>query len=560
MSKLLNFKPGDETWKKLRDRYTVSIPGKYSSLYMLNAELRELGTAIPMTYEAHWAMCLFAEGMTGIPEIDEARVKMILVPRGLGKSALVTGGLPLQKLLKHDDYAIGIANEKTENAERFLAAIKAEFEQNQLLRALWPERTPPDDATWKTNTIVINRKRPRPVSPSVLATGVGATVTGVHMDMWILDDIISQNAAENARAGSFSEIDATNRWLERLPPLLCAPKRDPILIIGTRWWVGDTYEWLEGDEDAPGLWGRGQKKQEFIWRVKLPPTEGRPPTTQNLKVYRRGEIAVFVRPAIENGHSIFPEMYTTEELVEMQEDNPVWFASQYLLAPSAGGASEFQEAWLKSYIVEEKAARFINEAGKIERVPFDLMTLLISVDPAFSKKRDSARTAIPMAGVWKNNVFLLEDFAERGMGTHDICAKVVDFCLRYGTPKKIFLETIVAQSALVAPMREALDNAGFSYIDIVEIPSHKGVAKGARIYGMENIFRTGHFFTRHDHTRFKDEYLAFPRGGTVDILDALAFQKSEWEKLAAHSGMMMNTQDNAYVQADLERLRKAFRR
>jgi hypothetical protein len=109
-------------------------------------------------------------------------------------------------------------------------------------------------------------------------------------------------------------------------------------------------------------------------------------------------------------------------------------------------------------------------------------------------------------------------------------------------------------------MREALDNAGFSYIDIVEIPSHKGVAKGARIYGMENIFRTGHFFTRHDHTRFKDEYLAFPRGGTVDILDALAFQKSEWEKLAAHSGMMMNTQDNAYVQADLERLRKAFRR
>ena len=527
---------------------------------MLNAELRGLGDAIPMTYEAHWAMCLFAEGMTGIPEIDNARVKLILVPRGLGKSALITGGLTLQDLLRHDDYAVGIANEKAENAEAFLAAIKLEFEQNQLLRALFPERVPPDDATWKTNRIVIARKRPRPISPSVLAAGVNATVTGVHMDKWILDDIISQNAAENARAGSFTEIDATNRWVERLPPLLCAPKRDPILVIGTRWWVGDTYEWMEGDEDKPGMWGRGQKKQEFIWRVKLPIVEGRAPVTQNLKVYRRGELAVFIRPALENGQSIFPEMYTTEELAEMQEDNPVWFAGQYLLAPSAGGASEFQESWLKSYVTEEKSVRFINEAGKTERVPFEMMTLMVSVDPAFSKKRDSARTAIPMTGIYKNNVFLLEDFAERGMGTHDICQQVVDFCLKYGTPKKIFLETIVAQSALVAPIREALDDAGFPYVEIVEIPSHRGVAKGSRIYGMENIFRTGHFFVRHDHTRFKAEYLSFPQGGTVDILDALAFQKAEWEKLAAHAGLMHSQNDNAYMKADLARLSRAFRR
>ena len=129
-----------------------------------------------MDPEEHYALCLFAEGATGIKEIDEARVKMIQMPRGTGKSALITGGEALRRLLLTDGYSVGIANETEGMAQKFLAQIKLQFEQNDTLRALFPERIPDfKQTTWSASEIVIQRTRPRPIGPSVLATGVGGT-------------------------------------------------------------------------------------------------------------------------------------------------------------------------------------------------------------------------------------------------------------------------------------------------------------------------------------------------------------------------------------------------
>jgi hypothetical protein len=523
---------------------------------MFAAEVLGLSDKIPMTYSTHWALSLFAEGMTGIPEIDSARVKMILVPRGLGKSSLITKAQATHDLIKYDDYAIGLANEKAELAENFLAAVKDEFATNELLQALWPERIPDfKTTTWKANQATIARKSRRR-DPSLLATGVGGTVTGVHMDKWYIDDVISQNAAENARAGSFSEIDATNRWLTRLEPLLTKPKKDPITIIGTRWWEGDTYEWLEGNEDTFGLWGHGEKKQEFNWQITLP--DG---SRQTIRVYRRGELAVFRRPAIEDGRSIFPERYTLDDLELMSRQDPVFYASQYLLEPTAGGASEFRDTWLKNYMIEGNAVRFLDNDGRPKYAPFREMNVLISVDPAFSKKSDSARTAIPVTGVWHNHIFLLEDFAERGMGLHDISQKVVDFCLRYPV-KKIFVETVVAQITVANAIKDALQKANLPYIVMEEISSHGMQKKNMRIYGLEPFFRTGHFYINNGRSqRFIQEYNSFPRGGLRDILDALAFQKDEWEKMSQFAGYAGVTTDaSAQIQADIARIRNNMRR
>lgn len=555
MTQSKSFSQGDDTWKALRTKYTKSLPGKYSSLYWLNYELRGLGEAIPMTYETHWAMCLFAEGMTGIPEIDKARVKMLLVPRGIGKSGLITQGRPVHNLLRNRDYATGILNEKQGNADAFLAAIKQEFEGNNLLKALFPECIPDFKTNkWAADRIEIARTRPRPVSPSVLAAGVSTTLASIHMDEFIVDDIISQNAAENARSGMFTEIDQTNRALQRLEPLLCAPKRDPILIIGTRWWVNDTYEWLEGTEDKPGLWGLGEKKQEFRWQVRLP--NGK---IQNLTLYKRGELAVFKRPAIENGQSIFPERYTLDELEQMQRTNPVWFAGQYLLEPSAGGAGEFLESNLRSYAFEGERIRFIDASAKLQHIPKNALSIVISLDPAFSKKSDAARTAIPVVGLYQNNIFLLEDFAEHGLSVPDMISKVIDFSLRWGSPKKVYVETIAAQTAIEEPLRDAFKRSGLPYVTIETIPSHRGVAKGARIRGMDNFFRSGHFFVRAEQTKFKTEYLSFPQGGLVDILDALSFQTDEWIQHGRFNSSVDGTADPAHKAAmasDIERIRR----
>ncbi len=549
--------PGSDEWKRLRKLATQTIPGKRSALYFLNAKIRNLEGVIPMTYRAHLGMCLFAEGATGIPEIDSARIKLILVPRGVGKSANITKGLPILRVLRDGEYATGIANETAELAMTFLQDIKHEFESNILLQTLFPEIIPDDfrATVWKADRFITKRKKTNPTSPTCLATGVGGTKTGVHMNEWVCDDLLSQNAAEAAFRGNSAEIEATNRWITRLQPLLKSPKRDPIIFIGTRWWEGDSYEFVEE------YFGRGEDRREFIWTLKLPAQklqweEGvidRPPETQQIKLYRRGDVAVFKFPAIDaNGRPIFPERYDLHELQEMQEEDPVFYAGQYLLEPTAGAASTLDPDWLKYYEYDGTSIYFDGPDGRPVHQPIRSLTTWISVDPAFSKKSSAARTAIPVVGTDGERLFLLEDFAERLDSEDDIAAKVLDFYLRY-PGSKIFVETIVAQVAVANAIRRRFREEGLGEPPIEEIRSHGQQKKVMRIYGLEHYFKRGVFYLHRTHTRFRQEYISFPRAILRDILDALSFQKDEWEKVftMTHHGGKTRTREEL-VREDAE--------
>lgn len=568
MSDELNIVPGSDDWKKLRQLCTETIPGKRSALYFLNAKIRGLEAVVPMTYRAHLGLCLFAEDATGIPEIDEARIKLILVPRGVGKSSMITKGLPLLRLLRDREYATGIANETAALAVTFLSDIKLEIESNILLQTLFPEIIPDDfrKTTWKSDRIITKRTKANPTSPTILATGVGGTVTGVHMNEWVCDDLLSQNAAEAAFRGNAGEIEATNRWITRLQPLLKNPRRDPLKFIGTRWWEGDSYEFIEE------FWGRNEVKKEFIWSLKLPAQklaweEGvidRPPESQNIRLYRVGDVAVFKFPAIdESGRPIFPERYDLEELQEMQEDDPVFYAGQYLLEPTAGAASVLDPGWLKTYEIDGSSLIFDNPAtSRKEYLPMRDLTTYISVDPAFSKKSSNARTAIPVIGTDGERLFLLEDFADRLDSEDDIAARVLDFYLRY-KPKKIFVETIVAQVAVANAIRRRFREEGLGEPPLEEIRSHGQQKKVMRIYGMEHYFKRGLFYYHKTQFKFFNEYVSFPRAILRDILDAISFQVPEWEKVftMTHRGANpVRRPENAAEtsKAVRERIRKAW--
>lgn len=547
--------PGSEQWHRIRELCTTPIPGKRSALYYLNEKVLGMGPLVPMTIDAHYALCLFAEGATGIPQVDEKRIKLIQVARGFGKSALITKGLPIMELCrgatdpKYRDWAVGIANEKQDLADNFLAMIKMEFESNQFLRSLFPELIPADlrKTTWSATEIVLNRHKPRPVSPSVRSAGVTATVTGVHMDHWIADDIISQNAAENARRGSFTEIEATNRWLGRLEPLLCSPKRDRITVIGTPWWAGDTYDYMEE------FWGHGEPREEYTWTLKLP--NGK---TQTIILICVGELAIFRRPAIDNGKSIFPERWTIEELEMLSQQDPVFFAANYLLSPTAGAASEFDTAWLKAYEWDGAQIRYRNQLGQIEYVsPRDLVTFM-SVDPAISDSHEAARSAVPIVGSDGTNLFLLDDFAEKGIGMFDLAHRVCDGYIRY-RPRYVFIETIAYQRAFKEALSQVARDRGCPEImsAVQDVPSHKGKSKEMRIYGLEPFFKKGIFHYHKSQTRFAHEYASFPNAALRDTLDALAFQKDAWERLAA-TGSKSSIADRD--RAALERYKQSIQR
>lgn len=276
----IEFEQNDPTWHKLRRR-------AQSDLYWLCGKLIGLEEKGPpgffMTPAVHYGMCRFAERRTGIPDIDASRIQMIACARGSGKSACITVGRTIQRLLNNRNWAAGIANENSGKACKFLGSIKAEFESNDFLRFLFPELIPDFRKTvWAHDQITISRTKPDPINPSVAAVGTTSQTAGFHMNEWIVDDLISDAAAENARKGLFTEIEAANLWVTRLPPLLKRPQVDPITFIYTPWFLGDTYQFIED------TFSHGEPEKRYIWLLDLP--DG---STQQIELVQKGAVAKF---------------------------------------------------------------------------------------------------------------------------------------------------------------------------------------------------------------------------------------------------------------------------
>lgn len=510
-------KAGTPRWVQLRKR-------AQTDLYWFAAKVLGLEDKIPLTPRAHYALCKFASRQTGRPEIDGARMQLIQVGRGWGKSALLTNARCTQRLITNPDWCLGIANERQDNANAFLGAIKANFESNEFLQFLFPECLPENwkDATWRSDRIIINRKIRDAVNPSVLATGVGATVTGVHMNEWIVDDVISQDAAENARSGSFSEIEKTNRWLVRLLPLLKNPYHDPVTFIGTPWWLGDCYDYIETE------FGRGEH-QRFLWPVELPGGE-----VQTHQIDVKGQLAIFRMPARDpNGRPYYPEQFDDETLDSIRAIDPVFFAAQYLLQPGAGEASDFNEAWLKEFEWEgQKQIRYRDMDGILHYENVKDMHVIVSADPAISDKEGSARSAVMTLATNGNQLFLLDAWAGR-VGATGLATKIIEKYRQYNAGY-IIIESVAYQEAL-GDVMELLAKQ-WSIPGRLPIYEHKtggAIKKDARIKGMEPYFRKGFFYV-HKSTQqdFLDEYRGFPYTKLRDMLDALSFQKDFWERLA----------------------------
>jgi phage terminase large subunit-like protein len=310
-----------------------------------------------------------------------------------------------------------------------------------------------------------------------------------------------------------------------------------LLIIGTPWYAGDTYDFMErffGKIPKDVDLEKAPKDFETVWNFPVPGTAKR----QQIYLYRRGGpngIAVFRKPALIDGASSFPLIWTTEELFEMQAmpETAAFFSANYLLDPSAGLASEFDLEDLKYYEWDGKQIQFWDRQGQLEYITQRDLVCYISVDPAFSDSAAAARTAIPVVGIYDQHIFLLEDFAEHGLGVYDIANKVIDFYLKY-RPRTIFLETIVAQAALAEVVRRMATERGLPTIPVEEIPSHGRQKKESRIYGLEPYFRRKQFYVQHQHERFLQEYRSFPRGILRDLLDALSFQRDTWERTFSH--------------------------
>jgi hypothetical protein len=546
------FQQGDKTWTDYRKR-------SLEDLYWFAAFVLGYGEQIPMKPDVHGLMCKFVEKTTGHAGLDACKYRKIEVPREVGKTTCITQGYPIQRICRDRNVSILIANEKEGTAKDMLSAIKWQFESNEFLRALFPEVIPDDlnDTTWSATRITVKRDSGRK-EPTIFVIGVGGTVTGMHPDVIIVDDAISREAMENARAGAWQIMHAVNRWINQLDPLVNkgAKPFPEIIFIGTRWWHGDCYEHIET------AFGYGEPHREVNLRLRLP--DG---SLQHLlpgAVYVIGDLAVFRRPAIENGRSIFPEKWSLEDLAKIRLRDPALFACNYMNEPSDDVTATFKQDWIKPlvwlddtqfYVTDETAKKLVLRLQDIDKI--------ILVDPGgFGERVVESRAraaAICVGDDFNNHKFFLDCYSEQD--TYLACIRhIVDWCSKY-EPRKIYVERAGQQAAFAQLIRVELDKAGLNVpVDDVTIkPGNTN--KDVRILEIEPYFQRGEMFvgTGPAFMEFKMQYQQYPRSARKDVLDILG----HWPKVmrrAKTNGTKSVEQRRAKELADYHAKRNAMRR
>lgn len=514
----LEFTPGDKKWTALRQK-------ALSDLYFFASTVLGYGDLIPMRPLAHAALCKFLARQTGVPDLDEANVRLILQPRELGKSTLARAYV-IQRLMEDPNRSYLICSETATLATAILGSIKQELLGNELLRALFPEIIPKDESDttmWKAEQINLKRTTTRP-EPSLFVGGVDKAITGFHPDGIVTDDMVGREAAENARVGDRGKTYSLHGWVKTLVPIVNknAKPRWELLFIGTNWFYGDPYTFVEE------FFGRSEPPTRYRMKQRL--DDGQLHTTE---VYRKGDLAVMRRAALEHGRSIFPEKWDIEKLAQMRVADPQGFACFYMNNPSDEVTQVFKDSWVGNYDrVDRDIYRVIGFDGKPQHLRLADLDVLIAVDPGgFGAKGGAGRMrpAIVVTGTTRDDRHLvLEAWSEPE--TYEEAAQQVITLIEQYQPRKVIVERAGQQVMFIDLVKNLASKARL----LVPFAEYKPDArvKAQRILVLESFFQNGQILvgTGPTFAELREQIRTFPNGARVDVLDALHMLAHHWRR------------------------------
>ena len=512
----LTFSPGDERWQKYRQR-------GIDDLFFFASVILGMSKVFPLEAETHLLYCRFLERKTGVPDLDEAPWQKCETPRGTGKTAIGTIANCLRKMCADPNTSILIANERQETADTFLGAIKTQIESNDLLRALYPELRQSEltTAPWAATKATVHRISSRP-EPSWFTIGVGGTVTGMHPDHIIIDDPISKEAMENARVGAWQIMERVNRWCNEQKMLLNTQARPfpTVLVNGTRWWAGDTYDYIEKQ------YGYGEAPRKYRVAAKLP--NG---TVVSRTMYRVGDVAVYRAGGLEDGRAVYPKIYSLETMAKLQQDDPELFANNILNNPTDAALRTFQDPWLRYWIQQDPTlASYTADDGSTRFVRTDDLLKIMIVDPAFTATGSGARAALVVIGTdtETGKHLVLEAKALRA-GPEDLVDEVLNMAGNWNC-HRVVIESVAQQIGWITMVQNTAIRRKLQLgVDVVK-PG--GRNKDVRIEGLTAYFRAGAILIHPTQLDLIREYRAYTPGARYkDLLDALAYGPELWPNL-----------------------------
>ena len=249
-------------------------------------------------------------------QLDKIRLpygrRLDLWPRGHLKTHIITIGKSIQDYLCNNNVRILLAASNLRNATKNLSAIKRQFETNVMLRWLFPECVPDSSyAKWAEMEICLPRPKNYP-EPTFKAVGVGAHIAGWHFDIIRKDDLIDEKTEKSPEV-----MEKIIDWHLLSKNLFESPSVGVDHLIGTRWSMGDLYQFIINNE----------KEYEHLTVSALKPAPG------GSKMWVAS----------------WPERFDAKALLTLREKDPYMFACQQMNNPKDEAIAAFRAEWLRYF-------------------------------------------------------------------------------------------------------------------------------------------------------------------------------------------------------------------
>lgn len=223
-------------------------------------------------------------------------------------------------------------------------------------------------------------------------------------------------------------------------------------------------------------------------------------------------------PAIVGGKSSWPEMFSVEQLMKEKEEYEmlgkldIWYRERMCLA-IAPESQQFRQEYFRDFQEEDLPEQF---------------DIDITVDPAISKQKKACNSAVVAVGKADSNPnWYVLDYKFGKWNPYELIESVFTMYKELSElyPKaliRVYVEGVAYQEALRYVFEEEMRRKEiFMYLDTFVDKSDKE----RRILGLVPLFKIGVIKMRPWMTHLREEALLFPKGLTVDILDALSFQQ-----------------------------------
>lgn len=369
------------------------------------------------------------------------------------------------------------------NASNHLRKIRDQFERNEILQILFPERMPSFKRDrWTEFSATVPRTQLGLGEGTFEAAGIGTNLPSRHYDRVGEDDIVTatkDDVSDREIAPSQEEINKAIGWHRLLPSLYDSLETGYIYHTATRWCANDPVDHI--------------KKNETFFEIY----------EQNLYKKVAGKM-------VQAGEPIYPSRFGLKAISKLKLiQGPYIFSTQYLLKPVPLELMMFKPESIKYCDI------IPNIRGKF----------FAYIDPASSEDRRACHTAIIVIFCGEDRrIYVVEVIRKTGMSLSQSVDHLFRIAKEYKT-QCIGIEVVGYQKQLEKQVREEMIKRG-EYFSVVGDNPKRGVSKGARIENtLEPRFANHQIFIKHAHKGLEAdllEYQGIEKSKYVDTLDALA--------------------------------------